>query len=67
MIDVADFRLPDGGRIEGVGVPPDETVLPTSDDLRDHRDPALARALSLAGHSVTPEEAGRLAEEVAVH
>ena len=63
LIGVADFRRPDGSRIEGVGVTPDETILPTPQDLRSGNDPVLARALAIAGHPVSPAEAGALDKE----
>ena len=56
----ADLVFADGTRLEGRGVIPDEIVLPTGADLARRRDPALARAVTLAGHAVTPEEAGQL-------
>ncbi|HEV2749036.1 MAG TPA: S41 family peptidase [Gemmatimonadales bacterium] len=56
----ADLVFADGTRLEGRGVIPDEVVLPTGADLAAHRDPALARAIGLAGRRVTPEEAGSL-------
>ena len=59
-VTVADLVMPDGGRLEGGGVTPDELILPSGEDLRDRRDPALARALTLAGVATTPEQAGRL-------
>jgi hypothetical protein len=59
-VTIADLVMPDGGRLEGAGVTPDEVVLPSGEDLRDKRDPALARALTLAGMATTPEQAGRL-------
>jgi C-terminal processing protease CtpA/Prc len=59
-VTIADLVMPDGGRLEGGGVTPDEIVLPSGEDLRDQRDPALARALTLAGVATTPAQAGRL-------
>jgi C-terminal processing protease CtpA/Prc len=59
-VTVADLVMPDGGRLEGQGVTPDELVLPTGEDLRARRDPAMARALALAGVTMTAEQAGRL-------
>ncbi len=59
-VTTADFIFADGTRLEGRGVVPDETVLPSGADLAAGRDPALARAITLAGHTVTPEAAGRL-------
>lgn len=52
--------MSDGGVLEGKGVVPDETVLPTAEDLASGRDPALARAVKLAGIESTPEAAGKL-------
>ncbi len=59
-VTVADLVFADGTRLEGRGVVPDEIVLPGGADLAGLRDPALARAITLAGHAVTPEAAGRL-------
>ncbi|MGE5244796.1 MAG: S41 family peptidase [Betaproteobacteria bacterium] len=59
-ITVGDVRMSDGGSLEKVGVTPDEAVLPTPQDLAAGRDPALARAVELAGGRISPEDAGRL-------
>ncbi len=59
-VTVADLVFSDGTRLEGQGVIPDEIVLPSGADLAGLRDPALARAITLAGHAVTPEAAGLL-------
>jgi carboxyl-terminal processing protease len=59
-VTVADVVMPDGGRLESVGVVPDELVLPTTADIAAGRDPALARALQLTGVSITPGAAGSL-------
>jgi C-terminal processing protease CtpA/Prc len=59
-VTVADVRMSDGGSLEKIGVEPDEIVLPRPSDLAAGRDPVLARAIALAGESLTPEEAGRL-------
>jgi carboxyl-terminal processing protease len=58
-ITVADLQMADGGRLEKVGVTPDETVLPTGADLAARRDPVLARAITLLGGSMTAEQAGK--------
>ncbi len=57
---VADLVFSDGTRLEGRGVMPDEIVLPSGADLASGRDPALARAITLAGYAITPQAAGRL-------
>jgi C-terminal processing protease CtpA/Prc len=59
-VTVADVRMSDGGSLEKAGVEPDEIVLPTQTDLASGRDPLLARAIELAGGTITPAEAGRL-------
>ena len=59
-VTIADVRMPDGGQLEHVGVTPDELLLPTPADLAAGRDPVLARAIALAGGSLTPEQAGKL-------
>lgn len=56
----ADIVMSDGGRLEKVGVVPDAPVLPTGSDLAAGRDPALALAITLAGHRIDADSAGRL-------
>jgi C-terminal processing protease CtpA/Prc len=56
----ADLVMSDGGRLEGVGVLPDELILPTASDLVAGRDPVLARAVTLAGTPLGAAEAGSL-------
>ena len=59
-VTAADVLMSDGQRLERGGVTPDEPVLPTNEDLRSNRDPVLARAVTLAGGSLSPEEAAKL-------
>jgi len=60
MVGIGKMVMPDGSIIEGHGVMPDEVDVPTHEDLYTGRDPALARAITLAGHAITPEAAGKL-------
>ena len=46
-ISELDFQMPDGARLEGVGVPVDETIIQKRRDLLARRDTALERALQL--------------------
>jgi carboxyl-terminal processing protease len=59
-ITEADLVMSDGGRLEGVGMTPDEVVLPTPSDMAARRDPALAVAAAHLGVSLDPAAAGRL-------
>lgn len=56
----ADIIMADGQSLEKVGVTPDVLLLPTPSDMREKRDPVLARAVETAGGQLTPEEAGAL-------
>ena len=53
----AMLERPDGSRVEGVGVTPDELIAPTPEDLIAQRDPVLARALQIAGLPYDPRRA----------
>jgi len=60
MVSEADFVMTDGNSIENRGVTPDETMLPSNQDLRNGLDPVMARAAGMAGVTLTPEDAGKL-------
>jgi len=59
-VTVGDVRMSDGASLEKIGVEPDEIVVPTPTDLARSHDPVLARAVELAGGSISAAEAGRL-------
>lgn len=56
----ADIIMGDGKSLEGIGVSPDEVLLPTAEDLRSQKDPVLARAVAIAGGTLDPVEAGKM-------
>jgi len=60
LVTHADIVMTDGKSLERVGVTPDETMLPTPDDMAAKRDPVLAHAAELAGLTLDPEKAGAL-------
>lgn len=56
----ANLIMADGKSLEGLGVTPDITVLPTGADLAAGLDPALAKAGELAGIKLDAVAAGKL-------
>ena len=60
QVTEADVVMADGGRLERVGVTPDELILPTAADLAAGRDTVLARALTLAGMPTDAAKAGSM-------
>ncbi len=59
-VTIADVVMPDGQPLEKIGVIPDVQVIPSPADLAEGRDPALSKALELAGVSMDPAAAGSL-------
>jgi len=59
-VSVGEFRTHAGVLLEGRGVYPDETILPTRGDLRQGGDPVLSRALKDLGLDFSPMEAARI-------
>jgi C-terminal processing protease CtpA/Prc len=59
-VTVQDLIMPDGKRLEHVGVIPDEMVLPTADDVAHERDPVLAHAADIVGAKISSEDAAQL-------
>ncbi len=59
QVAVARLVFPDGEELEGRGVTPDISCLPSVEDLRQERDPCLNRAYQLARESLkqTDDEA----------
>jgi C-terminal processing protease CtpA/Prc len=54
----ADVIMPDGTRLEKVGVTPDTLLVPTPQEMSVGRDPVLAHAASLVGVELDAKKAG---------
>ena len=59
-ITEADFLMPDGVSLEGVGVTPDTPMLPTAIDLSKKLDPVLAYAINQTGMKIDAAKAGEM-------
>lgn len=59
-VTTADVIMSDGKSLERIGVTPDELLIPTREDLTFGRDPVLSRAATLAGATLSPEQAGKM-------
>jgi C-terminal processing protease CtpA/Prc len=63
LVTVTDVLMPDGSRLEGLGVQPDTVSLPSPDDLERGLDPVLTQAASAFGVTLDPQRAGRLSRQ----
>lgn len=57
-VTIADLVMTDGKSLEGVGVTPDELMLPAGADMAAGHDPVLSRAATLVGFNLSPAQAG---------
>lgn len=63
-IAVARVTMPDGKGLEGSGVVPDDYCTPTSNELREVKDPCLQRALELARGNDSEKKSTSTASEI---
>jgi C-terminal processing protease CtpA/Prc len=63
LVTVSDVQMPDGSRLEGVGVTPDTISLPLPDDLERGLDPVLAMAAATFGVTLDAARAGRISRQ----
>ncbi len=62
-VSISDLIMPDGTRLEGRGVVPDEFFVPSGRDIQAGDDPVMARALGLVGIGMDPRRAAAIFEE----
>ena len=60
QVSTVDLIMADGKSLEGVGVQPDELLLPKPEDIAGKRDPVLARAAAMLGADFDPAKAWSL-------
>jgi C-terminal processing protease CtpA/Prc len=56
----ASLAMPDGSTLEGVGVTPDDVVVPSAEEMASGQDPVLARAVVDLGGRLDAASAGKL-------
>ena len=64
VIAERELIMSDGQSLDGVGVTPDEMLLPTATDLANNRDPVMSHAAELLGVRLSPEHAGSLLKRI---
>ena len=60
QVSISDLIMSDGKSPEGVGVQPDELLLPKPEDIAGKRDPVLARVAATLGADLDPAKAWSL-------
>jgi C-terminal processing protease CtpA/Prc len=60
QVSTVNLIMADGKSLEGVGVQPDELLLPKPEDIAGKRDPVLARAAAMLGADFDPTKAWSL-------
>ena len=64
LVTVTDLLMPDGSRLEGVGVQPDTVSLPSPETIPERGlDPVLTQAASSFGVTLDAKRAGRLSRQ----
>lgn len=59
-ITISDLIMSDGNRLEGIGVIPDQKMVPSGKALAEGSDPVLAYASKLFGFELSDQDAGKL-------